>query len=76
MDFHNVFMCRFTQLTGAVVEMRKEFPWSGSSVQCTSGMVLLLTLNFQIIDSLKVGVQIAVPWKYLICVFSPTARVC
>lgn len=46
MDFNNVFVCRFTQLTGAVMEMCTEFPWFGSSVQYTSGMVLLLVLNF------------------------------
>lgn len=39
-------VCRFAQLTGAVVEMCTEFPGSGSSVQYTSGMILLLALNF------------------------------
>lgn len=46
MDLNNVFVCRFTQLAGAVVEMCTKFPWHGTFVQYTSGMVLLPSLNF------------------------------
>lgn len=40
------FLYRFTQLTGAVVEMSTELPRTGAPFQCTSGRLLLPSLFF------------------------------
>lgn len=61
MNINNGFLCRFTQFAGAVVEMCTEFPWSGPSVQYTSGMLLLLAYS-QMFNT-------AALWKYLIFIF-------